>query len=239
MKYPMSTWKLLLYRETRMVLRSPHVLSLMLLPLFYAVIFTLVGHQPFTVAQACINMSVSVCGVFIPASLLVMEKETNEWRALGRSGIPSWMLLGCKMFIAASLTSVILFLCSWIIGYESLHMLRLFPVLLPVLISFILTGVLVGVAHHSVEEIFFTKWFTILLFILLIVLPVIIPFQDHPKLLVWYGRYPTGIVSEAMRIINSEESTRMLLIAACKACLWVIILSIACYGFIRKKGGIY
>lgn len=239
MKQKLAIWRVLLYRETKIVLRSPQILLFMMMPIFYTIIYMMIGQQMVIATQVCISMSVSICGVFVEALLIVAEKETNEWRTLNRAGITSLALLGCKTVVTVAISFLTMLICSIIVGYGILQFLQLLIVLLPVLGVFIAAGVIVGVIYNSMEEIVLTKWLPVSLLIILVFLPVFIPLQNNAGLLGWYQQYPTGILSAAMNIVTNKGSYIALMMLALKAGLWMIVISGISYLLICKKRRIY
>lgn len=237
MKQKGAVWRALLYRETRIVMRSPQVLVFIMLPILYAITYTMIGQQMFIAVQVCISMVVSICGIFVEALLIVAEKETNEWRTLNRSGVSLLTLLGCKSVITVIISLLTLWVCSMIAGYDLLNILQLLIVLLPVLGTFVLAGVIFGLAYNSMEEIVLTKLLPNLLLIILVILPVLIPLQNNIWLLTWYNHYPTGILSTAMNVVAKEGSFGMLAVLALKACLWMVVVGGVGYGLVWRKRG--
>ncbi|WP_391572549.1 hypothetical protein [Cohnella sp.] len=237
MKQKSAVWRALLYRETRIVMRSPQVLMFILLPILYAVIYNMIGQQMFTAVQVCISMALSICGVFVEALLIVAEKETNEWRTLNRAGVSLLTLLGCKTVVTVTISLLTVLTCSMITGYDFLQVVQLLIVLLPVLGAFISVGVIVGLTYNSMEEIVLTKLLPTLLIMVLVILPVLIPLQNNIRLLAWYKHYPTGLLSAAMNVVAEEGSFGVLAALALKACLWMAVVGGAGYGLVWRKQG--
>ncbi|MFB9278771.1 hypothetical protein [Cohnella cellulosilytica] len=237
MKQKSAVWRALLYRETRIVMRSPQVLMFIMLPILYAVIYNMIGQQMFTAVQVCISMAVSICGIFVEALLIVAEKETNEWRTLNRAGVSLLTLLGCKTVVTVAISLLTVLTCSIIAGYDLLQVWQLLIVLLPVLGTFVLTGVIVGLAYNSMEEIVLTKWLPVLLLIILVVLPVLLPLQNNTALLAWYKHYPTGILSAAMNVVAEAGSFGMLAVLALKACIWMVVVGGVGCGIVWRERG--
>jgi len=216
-------------------MRSTQVLMFIMLPILYAVIYTMIGQQMFTAVQVCINMTVSICGVFVEALLIVAEKETKEWRTLKRAGVSLVTLLGCKTIITVTISLLTLLACSMIAGYDILQVLQLLIVLLPVLGVFVFAGIIVGLMYNSMEEIVLTKMLPILILIILVILPVLIPLQSNTWYFAWYKHYPTGILSAAMNVIAEEGGFGALAALALKACLWMVAIGCVGCGLVRKE----
>lgn len=98
-----------------------------------------------------------------------------------------------------------------------------------------LAGVIIGLAYNSMEEIVLTKLLPGLLLIVLVILPVLIPLQNNTWLIVWYNHYPTGILSTAMNVVEEDGKFGMLATLALKACLWMVVVGCAGYGFVWKN----
>lgn len=132
--------------------KNMFVLTTVLAPILFAVIFGRANVVPIEIHYLIINLTFATVAAFVQCAIIAEEKEKNTLRGMMMSPASTIEILGGKSLVSIVLTVLTLVLCIRLTGYEAWDTPAILLALFISLIFYIALGTLLGLLMKTLIE---------------------------------------------------------------------------------------